>query len=101
MQRINPWTLSKDIADDKMRVLLDTAIRLMKANAGPGGNQGRDFEGGGPNKPWVYKRKDQACRVCGTPIQRALIGKEARSVYWCRNCQKPLNAETKAADTSK
>jgi endonuclease-8 len=36
---------------------------------------------------WVYGRKNEPCRRCGTPIQRALQGPNARSTYWCSTCQ--------------
>ncbi len=33
----------------------------------------------------VYDRKGQPCPVCGTPIQRILVGQ--RSTYFCPSCQ--------------
>jgi endonuclease-8 len=36
---------------------------------------------------WVYGRKNEPCRKCGTPIQRAIQGPNARSTYWCSSCQ--------------
>ena len=36
---------------------------------------------------WVYGRKNQPCRKCGTPIQRCIQGPDARSTYWCPHCQ--------------
>lgn len=36
---------------------------------------------------WVYGRKGEPCRRCGTPIRRALQGPNARSTYWCPVCQ--------------
>jgi len=36
---------------------------------------------------WVYGRKNEPCRRCSTPIRRALQGPNARSTYWCPNCQ--------------
>ena len=37
---------------------------------------------------WVYGRRDKPCRKCGTPIEMKKMGLEARSCYWCPNCQK-------------
>jgi endonuclease-8 len=45
---------------------------------------------------WVYGRKNEPCRKCGTPIQRALQGPDARSTYWCPVCQ-PLPIALKPA----
>ena len=36
---------------------------------------------------WVYGRKNEPCRRCGTPILRALQGPNVRSTYWCPTCQ--------------
>jgi endonuclease-8 len=36
---------------------------------------------------WVYGRKNEGCRRCGTAIQRCLQGPNARSTYWCPLCQ--------------
>ena len=39
---------------------------------------------------WVYGRRDLPCRRCGTPVQRAKQGPDARSTYWCARCQPQL-----------
>ena len=49
--------------------------RRTTRNADPGANL------------WVYGRKGEACRRCGTIIQRCLQGPDARSTYWCPTCQ--------------
>jgi endonuclease-8 len=46
---------------------------------------------------WVYGRKNEPCRRCGTPIQRALQGPNARSTYWCPMCQPLSKTEPEAA----
>ena len=37
---------------------------------------------------WVYGRRGKPCRKCGTPIEMKKTGLEARSTYWCPNCQR-------------
>jgi len=37
---------------------------------------------------WVYGRRGKPCRTCGTPIEMKKTGLEARSTYWCPNCQR-------------
>ena len=39
---------------------------------------------------WVYGRRGKPCRRCGTPIEMKKTGLEARSTYWCPNCQSLL-----------
>ena len=36
---------------------------------------------------FVYERKGEPCRICGTPIRHAVMGQ--RSTYWCPKCQRP------------
>lgn len=36
---------------------------------------------------WVYKRRDQPCRRCGTAIASGKQGLDARTTFWCPNCQ--------------
>jgi endonuclease-8 len=36
---------------------------------------------------WVYGRKGEPCRRCGTLIRRRLQGEDARASYWCPRCQ--------------
>ncbi|MEV0567088.1 DNA-formamidopyrimidine glycosylase family protein [Dactylosporangium sp. NPDC050588] len=35
---------------------------------------------------YVYRRTNQPCLVCGTPVQTAEVN--ARNAYWCRVCQR-------------
>jgi endonuclease-8 len=37
---------------------------------------------------WVYGRGGKPCRKCGTPIESKKMGIDARSTYWCPNCQR-------------
>lgn len=36
---------------------------------------------------WVYGRHGKPCRKCGTPIEMKKMGIEAKSTYWCPQCQ--------------
>jgi formamidopyrimidine-DNA glycosylase len=72
---------------------LVTAIREVLADAIlEGGTTLRDFlnSDGKPGyfkqRLFVYERKGEPCRVCGTPITHAVLGQ--RSTYWCPRCQK-------------
>ena len=72
---------------------LVAAIRAVLADAiAEGGTTLRDFlnSDGEPGyfrqKLFVYERKGEPCRVCGTPIRHAVLGQ--RSTYWCPKCQR-------------
>lgn len=36
---------------------------------------------------WVYGRRGEPCRRCGTPIESCKQGAEARVTFWCPQCQ--------------
>ncbi len=36
---------------------------------------------------WVYRRQGQACRRCGAAVMMRKQGVQARSTYWCPECQ--------------
>jgi endonuclease VIII len=65
-------------------VLEDSSDRIVTYN----GKNRRTTSNADPGENlWVYGRKGEACRRCGTAIQRALQGPNARSTYWCPTCQ--------------
>lgn len=90
---IRPATPACRISRPRLARLVD-AIRAVLTDAiHEGGTTLRDFlkSDGQPGyfrqKLFVYERKDEPCRVCGTAIRHAVLGQ--RSTYWCPMCQKP------------
>ncbi len=81
----NPRLASASLDPELVGRLVDTASRLMGANAATSAFD-RSFDGG-RDRPWVYGRRGRPCRRCGTLVQRDLLGRQARSVYWCPTCQ--------------
>ena len=88
---IYPATPCAQVADDRLIEVIATATRLLRANAVSGAPGARSFapRGAGPRDPWVYRRSGRPCRRCGTVIRRSVLGRQARSVYWCPRCQAP------------
>ncbi len=89
---ILPRTPAKRLSMKRIARLV-AAIREVLADAiQAGGTTLRDFlhTNGEPGyfrqQLFVYERKGQPCRVCGTPIRHAVIGQ--RSTYWCPKCQR-------------
>ena len=41
---------------------------------------------------WVYARRSKPCRRCSVPIESRKQGLDARTTFWCPNCQ-PFEAE--------
>lgn len=82
LNRVDPWEQRSDVPPETLRRLVETASDLMAASVGDGGPAPRP-------RPWVYGRRGRPCRRCGTLIQSAAIGRDARTVYWCPACQRP------------
>jgi endonuclease-8 len=75
--RVSPWRPLADVADDELRAVLEAAHALMRA--------GLD----GPRPPRrVYRRAGRTCPRCGGVIRSAPQGANARTAYWCPECQR-------------
>ena len=86
LRGLDPWTPVSEVADH--RGVVDLAKRLLEVNRYSARHvtTGVDLPG---RTHWVYGRKDEPCRRCGTPIRKAdqsSYGSE-RIVYWCPSCQ--------------
>jgi formamidopyrimidine-DNA glycosylase len=89
---ILPRTPARRLSKTRLGKLVE-AIRSVLGDAiREGGTTLRDFlhSDGEPGyfrqRLFVYERKGEPCRVCGTPIRQAVLGQ--RSTYWCPKCQK-------------
>lgn len=86
LEKIAPTTPLSEVSDEKLRLILRHASKLLRANLKPGPRITRSTLGTG--NLWVYNRKDKPCYKCGTPIQRFMQGPlPGRSTYWCPECQ--------------
>jgi endonuclease VIII len=93
---INPFKLVCEMDDDRLRFLINTARRLLKANVTDASADGivtyvgwrRTTRRSNPlDSLWVYGRGGAPCRVCATPIEYRKTGPDARGTYWCPHCQ--------------
>ena len=85
-----------------MERLVEFAVRYMRANVVEGKGDGIVTAGllhtGGLRRTtgqmnmqerlWVYRREGQECRRCGATILMRKQGTQARSTYWCPECQR-------------
>ncbi len=89
---IPPKTPAKRVSKPKLTRLVQSIREVLSDAIQEGGTTLRDFlnSDGEPGyfrqKLFVYERKNEPCRVCGTPIRHAVLGQ--RSTYWCPKCQK-------------
>ena len=90
--RVSPFTPVRSLAAEQFARIVAIAERQMRANVGDAGaavlGGRRTTNRLDPSaRLWVYGRRGLPCRRCGTPIQRARQGPDARSTYWCERCQ--------------
>jgi endonuclease-8 len=88
LAHINPYVRVADVSDAKVGELLRMARKVMIANVQKRA-QGRDttFSLDPSQRKYVYGRGGQPCRKCGTAVQFAKQGRDARPTYWCPSCQ--------------
>ena len=82
---VSPFTRVRLLDDGTLGRLVEKARELLRRNLGPGMRRTTSPLAAG--RLWVYGRKGQPCRKCGTAIERAVQGEEARSTYFCPSCQ--------------
>jgi len=95
--KLNPFLKVSTLTKRQAKQIVATAQKLLAANVLEdstdlivtySGKNLRTTQNATPgDNLWVYGRKGEPCRICKTPIQRALQGRNARSTYWCPACQ--------------
>ncbi len=93
---VNPFRAMRTITQREMEVMVDVAQRYMKANVVDGKSDGIVTYSGSrrtthamdrEERLWVYQRQGQECRRCGAVVMMRKQGVQARSTYWCPECQ--------------
>jgi endonuclease-8 len=98
---VNPFRAMKTITQREMETMVEVAQRYMKANVVDGASSLTGGEGivtySGSRRTthamdreerlWVYRRQGQECRRCGAAVMMRKQGVQARSTYWCPECQ--------------
>jgi endonuclease-8 len=87
LRGIDPWTAVRDVPD--LPALVALAQRMLASNRG----RWLQTTTGSLRKTeanYVYGRRGQPCRRCGTLIKMREQGE--RITYWCPRCQPPLPA---------
>jgi endonuclease-8 len=94
---VHPFRLAGSLAEEELRALMSHARRFMRANVTDGAGDGivtytgmrRTTGRANPSERlWVYGRRGEACRKCGTAIESRKQGLDARVTFWCPRCQK-------------
>lgn len=88
---IQPQALCADLNIAQIKRLQGAIIKVLQTSIDSGGTSFSDFlnvlgvNGNYGGVAWVYGRKGEACRVCGTKIERIKLA--GRSTHFCPNCQ--------------
>ena len=93
---VNPFRAMRTISAREMEAVVEISQRYMKANVMEGkgdeivtylGNRRTTHSSNREERLWVYGRQGQECRRCGTKVMMRKQGMQARSTYWCPECQ--------------
>jgi len=99
---VNPFRAMRTMTQREMQAMVDLAQRYMKANVADGKAEGIvTFSGGRTTRHamdreerlWVYRRQGEECRRCGAVVMMRKQGVQARSTYWCPECQPWVGAD--------
>jgi endonuclease-8 len=88
--RIHPRTPVGELTPHEVRLLFETAARLMRLNLLTRRRTHvplRRRPTPSSQRLWVYRRAGEPCLDCGTAIERILQGDMGRSTYFCPRCQ--------------
>lgn len=92
MAGIHPERTAASLTEQEVAKLYDAVNKSIKQGIEHGGTTFRDYRDGagqsGSNQHHlhVYGRKNQACKVCGTPIAKSEVA--GRGTHFCPHCQK-------------
>jgi endonuclease-8 len=97
---VNPFRAMRTLTTREREALVEIAARYMRANVVDGiassgrdaivtysGNRRTTHAANREERLWVYSREGQECRRCGAAIMMRKQGEQARSTYWCPQCQ--------------
>lgn len=93
---VNPFRAMSTLTRREYEVMAEVSQRYMKANvldgSGDGiitysGNRRTTNNANREERLWVYGRQGKECRRCGAIIMMRKQGEQARSTYWCPECQ--------------
>jgi endonuclease-8 len=98
---VNPFRAMRTVSMAEMERMVEFAQRYMKANVVDGkddaiataglvtyvGNRRTTRAMDREERLWVYRRQGEECCRCGATVMMRRQGLQARSTYWCPECQ--------------
>lgn len=80
--RVHPFRTVGTLSIEELSSLVANARKLLNASAVTGRLQ-----------PAVYRRNGEPCRICGTAILSRKQGLDARTTFWCPECQPEMRSK--------
>lgn len=93
---VNPFRSVGSISTSEAKSLIGIARKFLLANVADlsgstiatyNGFRRTTHQSQPEDRLWVYQRRGQPCRRCGTPIESQKQQPGARSTFWCPHCQ--------------
>jgi endonuclease-8 len=86
---VNPFRPISSLTEKEIEQIADLSLCYMQANVGLASPGKRQTTGSMDREArlWVYGRRGEECRRCGTLIQIRKQGEQVRSTFWCPTCQ--------------
>jgi endonuclease-8 len=88
ISKVNPFTHVSKLSDEDIDRILHHSRKIMLANVRKRSPARITTFSLDPRaQQFVFSRGQRPCRRCGTPIEYAKQGPDARGTYWCPKCQ--------------
>jgi endonuclease-8 len=85
---ISPFALVSSVADGELERVIAIARKLLVHNVERAGGSRETMSSlRQSQRLWVYGRRGEPCRKCGTRIEYRKQGPDVRGTYWCPRCQ--------------
>ncbi len=97
---VNPFRQMRTLTERELETMAEVSGRYLRANINDGsgsnntdgivtysGNRRTTHSMNAGDRLWVYGRQGQECRRCGALVMMRKQGEQARSTYWCPQCQ--------------
>ena len=87
---VHPFRRVETLTHSELEKIVEVSRKFLKANVSESADTGARRTTNSLDRSarlWVYGRRGEPCRRCGTPILMRKQGTEARTTFWCPGCQ--------------
>ena len=109
---VNPFRQMRTVTEREREVMVEKSWLWLRANVNDGsgsttggdgivtysGNRRTTNAANREDRLWVYGRQGKECRRCGATVMMRKQGEQARSTYWCPECQPWVPGEGQTAE---